>query len=109
MADVYETHGEDLSSITIGEVKGSHVKLRFRQEPHAFTLTWDPEGELFVVEDKQLDIHVYAPTRRELISQLVEQIEFLWLEYVDTFDELTPGAAELGHRLRQLLEYVEEA
>lgn len=109
MTSVYEVSEVDLTPIEIQEVAGTHLKLRFRQGPYTFTPSLGEDGAFFVVEDDELDIYAYATTRSELISELEAQIEFLWLEYADTSDELTVGAESLGQRLRHYLEPVEDA
>lgn len=109
MTDVYEISEVDLSPIVMSVIEGPSRKFRFRQGSHAFVPYLDSEGQLFVVEDEVLDLHVYARTRSELISEIAEQMEFLWVEYVDTSDKLTPGAADLARRLRLILEPVVDA
>lgn len=106
MTDVFNIEELDLSPITFGVIKGPVAQLRFRDDSYQFQPALDADGELLVVEHPELDIHAYAPTRAGLISEIVEQIEFLWLEYVDTDSPLTSGAHELGERLKQALERI---
>lgn len=57
--------------------------------------------QLFVATDESLGLHVYAPTRDQLVDEVAEQLMFLW----DTFgcgssERLTEDARQLRTRLR---------
>ena len=109
MTDVYNIEEIDLSPIHLSAVKGKAVRLRFRDEPFQFDPMLDAEGELLVVEQPQIDVHAYAATRSELIAEISNQVEFLWLEYVETDEPLTSGASALRGRLMEILERVADA
>ena len=93
-----------LAPIVLESIAGSRRRLRFRAGPQAFAVDLDEEGQLLVVRDDELDIHAYGQTRAEVVADLVEQLEMMWLEYAEADEaHLTPGAAALGRILRQRL------
>ena len=62
-----------------------------------------------IVQDTALDIHAFARTRDELLSDLTEQIEMLWREYAEADPTmLTEGAASLRRILHERLELVHD-
>lgn len=108
LTDVFDIQEIDLSPVVLERVAGEARQLRFRRGPRTFPVGLDEEGRLLVIEDDDLDVHVFAPTRDRLASELAEQIEMLWLEYAEAeAGTLTPGAGELGRALRRHLELVE--
>lgn len=109
MTKVFQIQEVDLSPFALSVIEGESLTLRFRDKPYQVSASLDPDGQLLVAEDKGLDLHVFASTRAELSVEIAEHIEFLWLEYVETDEELTAGAAELRSRLHRLLEPVDDA
>jgi hypothetical protein len=93
----------DVSPIILTEISGTKRRLRFRDGARAFPVA-QADGQLLVVHDAELDIHAYGQTCADVRSDLVEQIEMMWLEYAEADEaQLTPGAASLGRLLRERL------
>jgi len=95
--------GWNVSPIILEEISGSKRRLRFRDGARAFPVD-GADGHLLVVHDAELDIHAYGQTCADVLTDLVEQIEMMWLVYAEADEaQLTPGAASLGRLLRQRL------
>jgi hypothetical protein len=89
--------------IILEEISGTRRRLRFRDGARAFPVG-RADGQLLVVHDAELDIHAYGRTCADVLTDLVEQIEMMWLEYAEADEaQLTAGAASLGRLLRQRL------
>lgn len=103
LTDVFDIQELDVSPIVLESVAGRHHRLRFRSAA-SFRIELDDGGQLLVVRDPELDIHVFAPTRAELLADLIEQLEMMWVEYAEADEAgLTEGAASLGRALRHRL------
>jgi hypothetical protein len=64
----------------------------------------DETRQLLCLEKPELGIHVFAPTREELLDELHAEIEMLWCEYALEQDEvLTDRARQLKANLLQNL------
>lgn len=86
----------DLSPLVVREFVAG-VVLR---EPQWLTPMLSEDGELLRLEFGELDIDVFAPTRRELQEELGEQLAMLWAEFALEADEkLSEPATELKKRL----------
>jgi hypothetical protein len=109
MTDVYDIQELDLSPVIVNSLDAPVGRLRFRSGAHSFSPVLDEEGHLLVVEDTSLDLHAYGMDRVTLVAEISEQLIFLWSEYVETNEPLTPGAAALADRLREVLEVVPHA
>lgn len=107
LTDVFEIREVDTSAMVVHDVPLAGNVLRFRGQPRSFDVTLDESGTLFVVEDEELGVHAYAETREALREVLAEELDVVWTEYaaVDA-DALTPAAARLRARLREVLEVV---
>lgn len=93
-----------MSPIVLEEISGTRRRLRFRDGARAFSVARDADGHLLVVHDAELDIHAYGETCADVLTDLVEQIEVMWLEYAEADEaQLTAGAASLSRLLRQRL------
>ncbi|HEY0018002.1 MAG TPA: hypothetical protein VGC13_16930 [Longimicrobium sp.] len=104
LTDVFDIQELDVSPIVLDSVVGRQRRLRFRAGAASFRIELDEGGQLLVVRDPELEIHVFARTRAELLGDLIEQIEVMWLEYAEAEQAgLTDGAASLGRSLRQRL------
>lgn len=104
LTDVFDIQEFDVSPIVLDSVVGRQRRLRFRAGAVSFRIELDEGGQLLVVRDPDLDIHVFAHTRAELLADLIEQIEMMWLEYAEAEGSLlTEGAAALGKTLRNRL------
>lgn len=92
-----------MSPIILEEISGTRRRLRFRDGARAFPVD-RADGHLLVAHDAELDIHAYGRTCTDVRTDLVEQIEMMWLEYAEADEaQLTAGAASLGRLLRQRL------
>jgi hypothetical protein len=103
LTDVFDIQELDASPIILEAVTGARRHLHFRGGAQSFGIELDDSGHL-LVHHPELDIHVFGRTRAELLTDLVEQIEMMWLEYAEAdAARLTEGAAALGRRLRERL------
>jgi hypothetical protein len=99
MIDVNDIRDVDLSVVELDAVRHNGlVLLPIR------TLLLQPEldasKQLFCVEYPELDIDVFARTRKDLFTELNEQIAMLWLEYaMAADDELEANALRLKRKL----------
>ncbi|HEY7770048.1 hypothetical protein [Longimicrobium sp.] len=92
-----------MSPIILEEISGTRRRLRFRDGARAFPVD-RTDGQLLVVHDAELDIHAYGGTCADVLTDLIEQIEMMWLEYAEADEaQLTAGAASLGRLLRERL------
>jgi hypothetical protein len=92
-----------VSPIILEEISGTRRRLRFRDGARAFPVD-RAHGQLLVVHDAELDIHACGQTCADVLTDLVEQIEMMWLEYAEADEaQLTAGAASLGRLLRERL------
>ena len=92
-----------MSAITLEEISGTRRRLQFRDGARVFPVD-RTGGHLLVVHDAELDIYAYGQTSSDVLTDLVEQIEMMWLEYAEADEaELTAGAASLGRLLRRRL------
>jgi len=99
----------DLSPFVLSTVEANGPVLKFHK---ALVLNpvLDESEQLIVLENADLGIHVFAPTRSELYDELVEHLGFLWNEYVKVdADKLDPMAVEFRTRLMTLIEEVPHA
>ncbi|MGK7920976.1 MAG: hypothetical protein AB4080_13310 [Trichodesmium sp.] len=105
--DVTRIETVDLSSILLKEVNYGEIKLRFKQ-PLPLTPTIDEESsQLFVVENPDINLDVFAYTRDDLIDEINEQIIMMWHEYVKAdLAELAQDAQELRRILLETLEEI---
>lgn len=104
LTDVFDIQELDVSPIVLESIVLGGRRLRFRSEAKSFRIELDEGGQLLVVRDPELDIHVFASSRAELLGDLIEQIEMMWLEYAEADEaSLTDGAASLARTLRQRL------
>ena len=100
-----EEEGSQIPShlaIGIDRVEYNGKILTFKS-PRIFRSYFDAVAQLFILEDKLLDIHIFASSIPELKEILKEEIIFLWETYGSnqvTEDSLTQGAIELCHNLR---------
>jgi hypothetical protein len=73
-----------------GRVLTAAPSLRF--EPHLDEET----HEVLVVEDTELDLHVFGRTREELIEELIQHLFFVWDAYArEDPHRLTPSSQRL--------------
>jgi predicted RNase H-like HicB family nuclease len=104
LTDVFDIHELDLSPMVIESIMGTRRYLRVRAEPLTFQVDLDEDGQYLAVSDPELDIHVFGQTRADVLSELLAQLEMMWLEYAEAEEiHLTAGAASLGRSLRQRL------
>lgn len=54
-------------------------------------------SQLYIVENEELDLNVFADTRQDLINEIVEHIFFVWDAYAkEAPEKMTKSAQELG-------------
>jgi hypothetical protein len=96
---------KDLSPVHLAEFRYENRVLRFKP-PRYLKPDLDETRQLICLEDREPGIHIFAPTRSELLVQLHEEVEILWAEYAQESDELlTDRAKELKvHLFRNLKE-----
>ena len=97
--DVTDIRDLDLSPLEISTVR--HGALSLRLTP---TLTLEPalddSKQLLCVENHELDINVFAPTREALLAELHEHLAMLWQEYAQAPDDaLDAPARQLKYAL----------
>ena len=97
--DVTDIRDVDLSPLEISTVRHGKVSLRVAPalllEP-----TLDDSQQLLCVEDDELGITVFAPTREALLVELNEHLAMLWQEYAQARDE---DLDDLALQLKQTL------
>lgn len=107
LTDVNRIEPVDLSSIMLKEVNYQNTKLRLKN-PLRLTPFMDEESsQLFVVENSNINLYVYAYTRKDVIHEINEQIVIMWDEYVKAnTDELAKDALDLREVLLNRLEEI---
>ena len=91
----------DLSSMTFDHITWGSRRLII-DPPLTLSPTMDEDsGQLYVVSDEGLGIHVFAQTREQLADELAEQLIFQWDAYArESPDRLTAPARRLREALR---------
>jgi len=90
----------DLSSMTFDQIALGSRRLII-DPPLALNPTMDEEsGQLYVLSDEELGIHVFAQTRERLADELAEQLIFQWDTYACESPDRLPAPAR---RLREAL------
>jgi hypothetical protein len=97
--DVTDIRDVDLSSLEVSSVR--HGSIHLRVTP---VLSLDPilddSKQLLCVENKELQMTVFAPTREALLAELHEHMAMLWQEYaLANDDELDAIALQLKRTL----------
>jgi len=92
----------DLSPIEIRGIKSGTKTIRART-PLRFQPVLDGDvQQLYVVNDENLDLHVFAFTRTELVEELLQHLILAWETYAyDPPNSLTLQAQQLQSALRQ--------
>jgi len=90
----------DLSPMVFDHVEWGSRRLQI-DPPLSLVPSMDEEsGQLYVLTDEELNIHVFAQTREQVADELAEQLYFQWDAYArESPDRLTPNA----QRLREVL------
>ncbi len=97
--DVTDIRDLDLSSIEISIVRHGIVNLRVTPAL-SFEPSLDDSKQLLCVENGDLSITVFAPTRDALLVELHQHLAMLWQEYGQAADEeLDAPARQLKHAL----------
>jgi hypothetical protein len=90
----------DLSTMVFKSLKSDIGDDFCFNPPLAVDPVLDDSEQLLVIENDELNIHVFGNTREQLESELLEQLEFLWAEYVQENDDaLTDDAIALRQAL----------
>ena len=84
--DVSDIRDLDLSPLEISSVQHGAISLRVAPtlllEP-----TLDDSKQLLCVENHELDMMIFAPTREALLAELHEHLAMLWQEYAQAKDD----------------------
>lgn len=93
----------DTSPIEVAYLQVGNERLK-ATPPLVFRVNFDHDASCYILEG-DLDIFLYAISRRELESVLTEHLQFLWLDYAREEDDakLAPSGlklkSDLLHRL----------
>ncbi len=97
--DVTDIRDLDLSPLEISTVRHGAVNLRV-MPVFSFEPSLDDSKQLLCVENQELDITVFAPTRDALLVELHEHLAMLWQEYAQAKDDdLDASARQLKQSL----------
>ena len=92
--DVTDIRDLDLSALALDTFQ--HGTLTLRAEPAlVLELTMDETKQLLCLENDELGIDVFSPTREALLAELHEQVGMLWREYAQSPDEELDARARL--------------
>lgn len=107
--DVEEILELDLSPFRLREFPVEDGTIRAK-EPLLVTPFMSEDEQLLCLDYEAWDLMVYAPTRQELMQELQDHMEMLWLEFATEDDEkLDASARDLKHRLLQDLTFTPNA
>lgn len=97
--DVTDIRDLDLSPLEVSTVRHGTLTLKF-SPPLALQPTLDESKQLQCIESVELGIHVFAPTRDALLTELNEHLAMLWTEYAQAADvDLDAPARQLKQTL----------
>ena len=102
LTDVTAVEPVDLSSLEFAQIELNGRKLT-AEPPLVFAPELDEDTrQLYVIADVDLDLHVFAYTRNQLVDELTQHLFFIWDAYANADPEtLTPQARELANALQQ--------
>lgn len=99
----------DLSPVEIRELSHSGTTLS-AEPPLVFTPVLDESQQLYLATDLELDLHVFAETRDQLLDELADYIVFTWRHYAEADEaDLTESAQALGRVYRDRFRKVADA
>ena len=97
----------DLSPFLLREVSYQNTRLRLKNLLRLTPIMDEESSQLFIVEDVNINLYVFAYTREDLIHEINEQIVIMWYEYVkDNIEKLAEDALELREVLLETFEEV---
>ena len=97
--DVTDIRDLDLSPLEVSTVRHATLSLKL-SPPLSLQPTLDESKQLQCIENAELDINVFAPTRDALLTELNEHLAMLWTEYAQAADaELDAPARKLKQTL----------
>lgn len=96
MTDVSRIDAVDLAPLELKQIEWKGRTLE-ADPPLVLTPRLDEESsQLYVVEDEDLNLHVFAHTRNELLDEIAEQVFFVWDDYLrEEPDRLTESARRM--------------
>jgi hypothetical protein len=98
-----EIEALDLSPIELSRVEYAGRKLTIAP-PLRVVPVLDESEQLLTALDAQIGLDVFAPTRKELLEEVSEQLVFLWDTYaLSSDDDLTESAQKLKSNLLEHL------
>lgn len=112
LSDVTSIIPVDLSPIAISKFNADGKTICPKDgQPISLSPRLDEDSrQLFVIEDEEIGLDVFATTRDELVSELTGQLAVLWLEYAKEDDSLlTESAKALKYRLLEKFREVRNA
>jgi len=106
LTDVTRIEAVELSPIILREISWLDRKLICKNPLRLLPKMDEDTSQLFVVEEPNIRIHVFAYTRDDLIYEINEQIVMMWDEYAQASVE--DLASDAQHLREQLLNQIEE-
>ena len=97
--DVTDISDIDLSPLEISSIRYGASNLRVAPAL-SFEPVLDVSKQLLCVENEELGLDVFAPTREALLAELNAHLQMLWLEYAQAPDE---GLDAVARQLKQTL------
>lgn len=107
--DVTDIRDLDLSPLEVSTVRSGTLSLKL-SPPLVLQPTLDESKQLQCLDSAELDIHVFAPTRDALLTELHAYLAMLWIEYAQVSDsELDAPARQLKQALLARMSEVSHA
>ncbi|WP_445245766.1 hypothetical protein [Microcoleus sp. OTE_8_concoct_300] len=106
LTDVTRIEPVELSPIILREISWLERKLICKNPLRLIPKMDEDTSQLFVVEEPNIGLHVFAYTRDDLIYEINEQIVMMWDEYAKASVE--DLASDAQHLRKQLLNQIEE-
>lgn len=100
----------DLSPMVFDSIERDGRRLVINP-PLSLDPTMDDEsGQLYVLTDDSINLHVFAQTREQVADELAEHLLFQWDYYASELPErLTSGARQLREAMRSRIREVDVA
>ena len=99
LSNVTSIEPVDLSQIQISEFAVGEKEISFAT-PLLFYPQLEDMQQTLVAVDDSIGLRAYAQSRTELVHEIYGHLAMLWQEYVETTDELTVDAKNVGRALR---------
>lgn len=97
MTDVSRIEPVDLTPIELSRFEWNGRTLLADHTVEFHPKLDEETSQLYIVENEELDLNVFADTRQDLINEIVEHIFFVWDAYAnEVHEKMTEFARELG-------------